>query len=192
MLGDVVVPEDPIDAVTPIDGVYDQPSTVDDQLRWLEAAVGSDPASTGRSATSPSSSPIRRPDAHASERPDYFGPPRCQPYLCRLRRKHGDEVLGGGRIQTIAEIIARAAPGRPCDSSPPANASGSMTCATAVQVALIRARDRAYIVVPTTVHPLWRPLIETCERLPRLQLREEWIVHDDSRRGILPLGSGFR
>ena len=38
MLGDVVVPEDPIDVVTPIDGVYDQPSTVDDQVRWLAAA----------------------------------------------------------------------------------------------------------------------------------------------------------
>jgi tRNA (cmo5U34)-methyltransferase len=36
---DVVVPDDPADAVTPIDGVYDQPSTVDDQVRWL-AAVG--------------------------------------------------------------------------------------------------------------------------------------------------------
>jgi tRNA (cmo5U34)-methyltransferase len=39
VLGDVVVPDDPADAVTPIDGVYDQPSTVDDQVRWL-AAVG--------------------------------------------------------------------------------------------------------------------------------------------------------
>lgn len=39
VLGDVVVPDDPADAVTPIGGVYDQPSTVDDQVRWL-AAVG--------------------------------------------------------------------------------------------------------------------------------------------------------
>jgi tRNA (cmo5U34)-methyltransferase len=38
VLGDVVVPDDPADVVTPIDGVYDQPSTVDDQLRWLAAA----------------------------------------------------------------------------------------------------------------------------------------------------------
>ena len=38
MLGDVVVPEDPADVVTPIDGVYDQPSTVADQLAWLRAA----------------------------------------------------------------------------------------------------------------------------------------------------------
>jgi len=38
VLGDVVVPDDPADAVTPIDGVYDQPSTVDDQVRWLAAA----------------------------------------------------------------------------------------------------------------------------------------------------------
>jgi tRNA (cmo5U34)-methyltransferase len=38
VLGDVVVPDDPADLVTPIDGVYDRPSTVDDQLRWLAAA----------------------------------------------------------------------------------------------------------------------------------------------------------
>jgi tRNA (cmo5U34)-methyltransferase len=38
VLADVVVPDDPADAVTPIDGVYDQPSRVDEQLRWLEAA----------------------------------------------------------------------------------------------------------------------------------------------------------
>jgi tRNA (cmo5U34)-methyltransferase len=38
VLGDLVVPDDPADVVTPIDGVYDQPSTVDDQVRWLAAA----------------------------------------------------------------------------------------------------------------------------------------------------------
>jgi tRNA (cmo5U34)-methyltransferase len=38
VLGDVVVPDDPTDIVTPIDGVYDQPSSVDDQVRWLTAA----------------------------------------------------------------------------------------------------------------------------------------------------------
>jgi tRNA (cmo5U34)-methyltransferase len=38
VLGDVVVPDDPADLVTPIDGVYDQPSTIDDQVRWLAAA----------------------------------------------------------------------------------------------------------------------------------------------------------
>jgi tRNA (cmo5U34)-methyltransferase len=38
VLGDVVVPDDPADVVTPIDGVYDQPSTADDQVRWLAAA----------------------------------------------------------------------------------------------------------------------------------------------------------
>jgi tRNA (cmo5U34)-methyltransferase len=38
VLGDVVVPDDPADVVTPIDGVYDQPSTVDDLVRWLAAA----------------------------------------------------------------------------------------------------------------------------------------------------------
>jgi tRNA (cmo5U34)-methyltransferase len=38
VLGDVVVPERPEDAVIEIDGVYDVPSTVGDQLGWLEAA----------------------------------------------------------------------------------------------------------------------------------------------------------
>jgi tRNA (cmo5U34)-methyltransferase len=38
VLGDVVIPDNPADVVTPIDGVYDQPSTVEDQLRWLAAA----------------------------------------------------------------------------------------------------------------------------------------------------------
>ena len=35
VLGDVVVPDDPSDRVTPIDGDHDKPSTVDEQLRWL-------------------------------------------------------------------------------------------------------------------------------------------------------------
>jgi tRNA (cmo5U34)-methyltransferase len=38
VLGDVVVPEDAADVVTPIDGVYDQPSRVDEQLTWLAEA----------------------------------------------------------------------------------------------------------------------------------------------------------
>ena len=38
VLGDVVVPEDPADVVTPVDGVYDTPSSVAEQLRWLAAA----------------------------------------------------------------------------------------------------------------------------------------------------------
>jgi tRNA (cmo5U34)-methyltransferase len=38
VLGDVVVPEDPSDLVTPIDGDYDKPSSVPQQLRWLAAA----------------------------------------------------------------------------------------------------------------------------------------------------------
>jgi tRNA (cmo5U34)-methyltransferase len=38
VLGDVVIPSDPSDATTPIDGVYDKPSRIDEQLRWLEAA----------------------------------------------------------------------------------------------------------------------------------------------------------
>jgi tRNA (cmo5U34)-methyltransferase len=38
VMGDVVVPERPEDAVIEIDGVYDVPSSVADQLAWLEAA----------------------------------------------------------------------------------------------------------------------------------------------------------
>ena len=38
MLADVVVPEDPSDAVIPIDGDYDKPSSVVDQLGWLSEA----------------------------------------------------------------------------------------------------------------------------------------------------------
>jgi tRNA (cmo5U34)-methyltransferase len=38
VLGDVVVPERPQDAVIEIDGVYDVPSSVADQLHWLEEA----------------------------------------------------------------------------------------------------------------------------------------------------------
>ncbi len=38
VLADVVVPERQEDVVTPIDGVYDLPDRVDDQLEWLRAA----------------------------------------------------------------------------------------------------------------------------------------------------------
>jgi tRNA (cmo5U34)-methyltransferase len=38
VLGDVIVPDDPRDVVTPVDGVYDQPSSIDSQLDWLGAA----------------------------------------------------------------------------------------------------------------------------------------------------------
>ena len=38
MLGDVVVPDKPADAVTPVDAEYDLPDTVDDQLRWMAEA----------------------------------------------------------------------------------------------------------------------------------------------------------
>jgi tRNA (cmo5U34)-methyltransferase len=38
VIGDVVVPEDPADAVTPIDGEYDTPSSVPEQVAWLEQA----------------------------------------------------------------------------------------------------------------------------------------------------------
>jgi tRNA (cmo5U34)-methyltransferase len=45
VLGDVVVPDDPADVVTPIDGVYDKPSRAAEQLEWL-AAAGLRPALT--------------------------------------------------------------------------------------------------------------------------------------------------
>jgi tRNA (cmo5U34)-methyltransferase len=38
VVGDVVVPQEPGDAVTPIDGDYDKPDTVSDQLSWITAA----------------------------------------------------------------------------------------------------------------------------------------------------------
>jgi SAM-dependent methyltransferase len=38
VLGDLIVPEDPADVVTPIDGTFDQPSTIAEQLGWLDAA----------------------------------------------------------------------------------------------------------------------------------------------------------
>ncbi len=37
-LADVVLPEDPADAGTPLTDGYDKPSTIDDQLRWLSEA----------------------------------------------------------------------------------------------------------------------------------------------------------
>jgi tRNA (cmo5U34)-methyltransferase len=38
VLGDLIVPEDPADVVTPIDGEFDQPSTIEEQLGWLVGA----------------------------------------------------------------------------------------------------------------------------------------------------------
>lgn len=38
VLGDLIVPDDPLDVVTAIDGVFDQPSTIDEQLSWMHAA----------------------------------------------------------------------------------------------------------------------------------------------------------
>jgi tRNA (cmo5U34)-methyltransferase len=38
VLGDVVVPEDPNDAAIEIDWEYDLPSSVADQLAWLQTA----------------------------------------------------------------------------------------------------------------------------------------------------------
>ena len=38
VLADVIVPEDDADVVTPIDGVYDKPDGLDDQLSWLRDA----------------------------------------------------------------------------------------------------------------------------------------------------------
>jgi tRNA (cmo5U34)-methyltransferase len=38
VLGDLVVPTDPAEVVTPIDGVYDKPSSASEQVRWLAEA----------------------------------------------------------------------------------------------------------------------------------------------------------
>ena len=38
VLGDVVIPDDPADALIPLDAGYDQPSRADDQLQWLTDA----------------------------------------------------------------------------------------------------------------------------------------------------------
>jgi tRNA (cmo5U34)-methyltransferase len=38
VMADVVVPDDPVDAVTPIEPGHDLPSTVPEQLDWLQAA----------------------------------------------------------------------------------------------------------------------------------------------------------
>ena len=38
VLGDVVVPDDPAEAVTPVEDGHDRPDTVADQLRWLTEA----------------------------------------------------------------------------------------------------------------------------------------------------------
>jgi tRNA (cmo5U34)-methyltransferase len=38
VLGDVIVPDDPADVVTPIDGDHDRPSKVAEQLTWLREA----------------------------------------------------------------------------------------------------------------------------------------------------------
>jgi tRNA (cmo5U34)-methyltransferase len=38
VLGDVVIPDDPADAVTPLSPDFDLPSRVDEQLAWLRAA----------------------------------------------------------------------------------------------------------------------------------------------------------
>jgi tRNA (cmo5U34)-methyltransferase len=38
VIADLIVPADPADVVTEIDGVYDQPSSLADQVTWLEQA----------------------------------------------------------------------------------------------------------------------------------------------------------
>lgn len=47
VVGDVVVPDDPADALTPLEPGFDLPSTVADQLTWLDAA-GFDATTTWR------------------------------------------------------------------------------------------------------------------------------------------------
>jgi tRNA (cmo5U34)-methyltransferase len=45
VLADVIIPEDPADQQTPVDGEYDQPDRLDDQLEWLrEAGFDATPA----------------------------------------------------------------------------------------------------------------------------------------------------
>jgi len=48
VLGDIVVPERPEDAVIEIDGVYDVPSSIADQLAWLRDAGFDADATEGR------------------------------------------------------------------------------------------------------------------------------------------------
>ena len=38
MIGDVVVPDNPADAITPLSPMYDRPDRVEDLLSWLGAA----------------------------------------------------------------------------------------------------------------------------------------------------------
>ena len=38
VLGDLITPDNPADIVTPVDGVYDMPSSIPEQEHWLEAA----------------------------------------------------------------------------------------------------------------------------------------------------------
>ena len=38
VIADVIVPDDPADVVTPIDGIHDKPSRLDEQVGWLERA----------------------------------------------------------------------------------------------------------------------------------------------------------
>ncbi len=38
VLGDLVVPDDPADVVTPIDGEFDRPDPAADQIAWMDAA----------------------------------------------------------------------------------------------------------------------------------------------------------
>src|SRR5205085_85467 len=47
VLGDLIVPDDPAEVVTPIDGTFDQPSTIEEQIGWLTDA-GLAPALTWR------------------------------------------------------------------------------------------------------------------------------------------------
>lgn len=60
-LADLVVPDDPANAITPIDGVYDRPDRLDQHLGSLTAA-GSTRPSSGSNTTSSYSSPASAPD----------------------------------------------------------------------------------------------------------------------------------
>jgi tRNA (cmo5U34)-methyltransferase len=74
VIGDVVVPDDPADAVTPLSRGYDMPSRVDEQLAWL-ADAGFDVSLTWSSRDLAVLLTFRRPGSAAAARPP-AGPPR--------------------------------------------------------------------------------------------------------------------
>jgi len=113
VLGDVVVPEQPEDAVIEIDGVYDTPSSVPEQLDWLREAgfraearlIRPDLAVFVARRYEP---PHRPPPAHAPSAARVDEPPAIRDEVAkdtspvrryrrfRGRRDHGPALEGGG------------------------------------------------------------------------------------------------